>query len=109
MSYDFAGAINLVDLLAMLPDPGIAKRVFGFANRYHPPANAEHRAMVDDPEFVEVRSAARPGFWRSSAKSEKLADVGEEERIARRCFSFGRSRLRRHVYLRGVFTPLFFG
>ena len=39
--------------------PGIAQRVFGFADRNNLPAEAEHGTVFDDAEFFEIGTTAR--------------------------------------------------
>jgi hypothetical protein len=60
--YNFTGAIDLRELLAMFPDPGIAQRVFRCTDRNDLTADAEYCAIRDDPEFFQFRPAARARF-----------------------------------------------
>jgi hypothetical protein len=55
---DFAGAVDLGDLLAMLHDPGIAEGVFGGSDGDDLAAEAENGGIFADPEFFELRTAA---------------------------------------------------
>jgi hypothetical protein len=52
-------AVNLDDFLAILPDPGVAQRVFASANRNNFPAGAEHGAALDDIELAQFRASSR--------------------------------------------------
>jgi hypothetical protein len=45
--YDLARAIDLDNFLAILSDPGITQRVFGFARGDNFFTHAQHRAVLD--------------------------------------------------------------
>lgn len=93
--YNFTGAIDLRELLSMFPDPGIAQRIFRCADRNDPAADAEHRAMAENAEFLQFRSAARARFLRRRSEREKLADVGQEQCSCWAMFALSRA----HSYL----------
>jgi len=56
---DFAGAIDLSDLLAVLLDPRIAKGLFGRADGDDLPADGKNSCIFDDAKFFEVETATR--------------------------------------------------
>ena len=58
-NYDLPGGIDLIDLLAMLLNPGIAERLFGGANGDNLSADGENCGVFDDTEFIELRPATR--------------------------------------------------
>jgi len=71
--HDASTAIDLDDLLAILRQPRIAKRVFRSARRNNLPAQAEHRRVRNDSKFRKGSPAPRP--VRRRTQREKLADV----------------------------------
>jgi len=79
--YDFAGTIDLGELFAMLPDPGIAQRIFGCADRNDLAANTKHRAIVDYPEFLERTSTTRDGIVGRIAQSNYLPGIQQQRQI----------------------------
>ena len=76
---DLSRAIELDDFPAILSDPGIAQRVFGFARRDNLPAHAQDRAILDDAEFLEIAAAARAGTSGSGAQGQQLADIHQQQ------------------------------
>src|SRR3954463_4374408 len=76
--HDFACAVNLGNLFAILLEPRIAKCVFRRSNRNNLSADAENGAFRDDTELFEIRPATWRGRFPSQGK--KLSDVGQEYR-----------------------------
>jgi hypothetical protein len=77
---NLAGAVKFDNLLAMLPDPGIAQGVFGPAGGDDLLAHAQHRAVFDDAEFLEFRTAAWAGVSGRRSQRKQLSDVNKEQR-----------------------------
>ncbi len=75
---NFARTINLDNFLAVLSQPGIAKRIFGFAHRYDFADDAENGGILDDAKFFELVTAtwSRPGRMRP--EGEKLPNIDKE-------------------------------
>jgi hypothetical protein len=71
-----AAAIDFNNLLAILPEPRIAQRVFRSANRDDLAAKAEHGTVLDNSEFGKESTASRSIHHRRP-QCEKLADVGQ--------------------------------
>jgi hypothetical protein len=59
---DFARAVDLDNFFSVLLEPGIAKGIFGRANRDNLSSDAKHRAVFDDAQFWEVGSAVWAWF-----------------------------------------------
>lgn len=67
----FARAIDLENLLAMLPDPRIAESIFRRPYRNDLPSDAQRRSVFDDPQFFQFGATARAGPGRmGSGESE---------------------------------------
>ena len=77
---DLAGAIDLDNFLAVLPDPWIAQGVFTFAGRNNFLAYAQHRAILDDAEVLQRWAAARAVISGRRLQRQQLADVDEQQR-----------------------------
>ena len=75
---DFAGAVNLANLPAVLLYPGVAQGVLGLADRDDLAADRENGAVFDQAEIAEVASAAR-ALCRGT-QSQKLANVDQKQR-----------------------------
>jgi len=56
---DFPGAIDLVELLAVLLDPGIAQSFFGGTDRDDLARDREDSGVFEDAEVFEVGATAR--------------------------------------------------
>ena len=54
-----SATINFSNLLAILPEPGIAKGVFRGANRDDLPGEAEHRSVLNNAEIGKKSAASR--------------------------------------------------
>lgn len=79
--HDFAGAVDLGDLLAMFFDPGIAESVFGGTDGDDLAAEAENGSVFNDAEFLQCGAAARALTLGGRAQGEKLGDVQQEQGI----------------------------
>ena len=71
-------AVNLDNLLAILPDPGIAQRLFGIADRDNLPGDTQHRTIFDDGKFLQIEASAGTGSIGSGAQGEELANVDQQ-------------------------------
>jgi hypothetical protein len=58
----FARAVDLGDLSAISLDPRVAQSVFGGPDGDDLSVQAQHRAILDDAEMSQVRSAPRTRF-----------------------------------------------
>src|SRR5580658_7149944 len=70
-------AIDLGNLLAILLEPRIAKRVLRRAHRNNLAAQTEHRSIMNDSKFGKGSAASRA--LRRRAQREKLADTYQQE------------------------------
>ena len=75
-----AGAIDLDNFFSILPDPGIAQRVFSLAGGDNFLAHAQNCAILDDAEFLQVGAAARAGISGRRPQRQQLADVDQQQR-----------------------------
>src|SRR5579862_1624990 len=80
--HDLSRAIDLDNLPAVFFDPRIAQCVFGFAGGNNPSAHAQDRAVFDDAEFLQFRTAARTGISGGATQGQQFADVDQQERMA---------------------------
>jgi hypothetical protein len=76
--HDFACAVNLGNLFAILLKPRIAKCVFRRSDRNNLPAYTKNSPFVDNPELLQLRSPSRPG--RNCPQCKELPDVDEQQR-----------------------------
>ena len=60
--YDFAGTVDLGDLLAILPQPGIAQGILRGADRNDLAAETEDRAISMMPSSLRSRLRRGPGL-----------------------------------------------
>ena len=74
-----AGAVDLDNLFSILLDPGIAQCVFRLAGGDDFLSYAQNRGILDDAEFSQVSSAARPGLSGSRAQGQQPADIYQQQ------------------------------
>ena len=86
-----SGAIELDNFLAVLSDPWVAQRVFGFAGRDDLLPYRQNRAILNDAKFLKIMAAAWAGDSGRRAQRQQLADVDQQERAIGRCFVFRRT------------------
>jgi len=73
------GAIDLNDLPAILRQPGIAQRIFRFADRDNLSAETQYCPILDDAQFLKFAAAPRSGIRGRSLQCEKLADRSQQQ------------------------------
>ena len=75
---DLSLTINLDNLLAILPDPGVAQRLFGIANRDNLPGDTQHRTIFDHGKFRQIEASPGTGPIGTGAQGEELANVDQQ-------------------------------
>jgi hypothetical protein len=76
---DLSCAIDLADLFAILSDPRIAQCVFGAAGSNDLSARAQDRSVLDNAEFLQLRTAPWARSSRRRSQSQQLADVHQQQ------------------------------
>jgi hypothetical protein len=75
---DLSLTINLDNLLAILPDPGVAQRISGPAYRDDLPGDTQHRTIFDYGKFRQIEASAGTGPIGTGAQGEELANVDQQ-------------------------------